>query len=231
MGKPIDTVKKDDTVVFGLTNRLKDDNRLLFLETDSKSIRNLKEIFKGIVNFIPWFISGVHTVAIFKTRKGFHIICFNKFSKDFVETLSFELRERLDRYHVGYSIAKGFSTLRISKRWKGDKNKLFGLSVGSEPISRPHWDIYIKELTDIYIKEYKSPKRKEGLKSKESPFPFFDFGSGLLSEHSILNRKKVFFDDGYEIVGYIIDSKTYKKKSRVGMIINDKGIRTIHQKD
>ncbi len=224
VGKPIDMVKSDDTVVFGLTNRIKE-NRLIFLETDSRNKRNLKKIMK------MWFDPKLHTVAIFKTRKGFHIICFNKFSKDFVETLSFELRGRLDRYHVGYSIAKGFSTLRISKRWNKDNIKLIGLSVGSEPISRPHWDIYIKEITKNLYKTYKSPKTKEGLKSKESPFPFFDFDPGLLSEHSILNKEKVFFDDGFEIVGYIIDSKTYKKKARVGMIINDKGIRTIHQKD
>lgn len=206
MGKPISEIQPEDTIVIGITNRIKD-RRLMFLETDWKDRarkrlnRLLFELcsysIKPSNNFhrpYQWLNPDWHSYIVIETKKGYHIVGFNKMFQNYYEEMLFHFRNDLDRYHVGYSIAKGFSTLRVSNRWKEDGRKLILSNIGSIPVSKPHWETY-----RMIFPNMGNPKR--------------------------------FFDDGIEMVGYVIDEKTYKKKSKIGMIVDGKSIRTWQTKE
>ncbi len=215
MGKPIEDVKPDDTLVIGVTNRLPNsDNRLLFMETDTKE--DFKNIRYYLIQNEPYI-----TYAIFKTKKGYHFVIFNSYPRKYVEEFLFEHREHLDKYHVGYSIAKGFSTLRLSKRKsRGDEIKCVDFYLGVNAISRPHFELYKPFILKLL--------NRGKTKNNRDPLVTIVFRGPTYILTKDINRRTPYFDEGYELIGYVIDKKK-KKKTKVGMIIDAKGIRTISQ--
>ena len=76
-----------------------------------------------------------------------HVVSLNEYPEEFVvKTLSYLLKPNsfigipaMDRWHLGYSIAKGFATLRISKKDKADDFQFVYWNKGDGYISRPHF--------------------------------------------------------------------------------------------
>lgn len=133
-----------EKMLIGITSKLNNGNHVFFAEIDGKD---------GDENNINEAINSFKTqnlyqnLIVIETPKGFHLISLNEYTwADCISMYSKLLENNhIDKIYSGYSIARGFATLRLSKKTPKESNfKLFHTYRGRQKISSPHHEIYQK---------------------------------------------------------------------------------------
>ena len=115
LAKLAESIRKGRKVVMGLSS-----TQLVMFDTDCRKYECLSEIFKlAILLCKIWFISSV----IYPTRRGFHLLGITPVPKpiwrEIYVTIDQLLEEgrlkHIDRLHIHLSLARGFSTLSVSR--------------------------------------------------------------------------------------------------------------------
>lgn len=158
MGKNPKYAKKDDSLVLGITNRLKKETVCLpFFDIDNSDFNhvNFYSQFKRLWrDFLTFHIKNGDkpSMLVLKSVKGYHALCFNIMNiLDYHKLMVILLDDGyLDRWHVGYTIAKEFATLRLSKRQAKEPEFQFVEYFPSNwEISKPHFLIYCKRFREL----------------------------------------------------------------------------------
>jgi len=151
MGKSIEFARPDDKVCLGLTSKLENGNHLLFLDFDSKRLDSF--YFDKIRKYLSIEFQKNISLLAYQTAKGYHAIALNQFSEIESYKMMLYLLGKVDRWHIGYSIAKGFATLRISKKSVVDDMKFVYFNRGLLPISKPHFYLFKYHFEELGIYE------------------------------------------------------------------------------
>jgi hypothetical protein len=147
LGKNPKFARPDDKVLLGLTSRLNNENHLLFLDFDNCEM--IGQDFYILMKYLSHnFGLGDISFLAYKTNKGYHAISLNQYPEEMIYRMMISVMNQVDRWHIGYSIAKGFATLRTSKKSKADEFHLMYFHEGKAPISKPHF-YFFKHLFNV----------------------------------------------------------------------------------
>jgi len=151
MGKDPKYARPDDKVMLGLKSTLSNGNHLLFLDYDKKNLDSF--FFEKVRVFLSIEFRKELSLLAYETKKGYHAICFNEFSEVMTYRMMLALLPQVDRWHIGYSVAKGFATLRISKKTPLDDFNFVYFHRGLLPISKPHFYFFKYLFSELEVWE------------------------------------------------------------------------------
>jgi hypothetical protein len=132
-----------EKILIGVTSRLSNGNHVFFADVDKKNLYPHEIRYFWDKAFGP-MLSKQLNLFIIETKKGYHLVSLNEFTwisclRAYNTLLEYNC---IDTNFFGYSVARGFATLRLSKKSKNDYFNIRDITLSSRKTSLPHMNLY-----------------------------------------------------------------------------------------